>query len=116
MSVDPKSGQAGGTVKITDTSFETDVMKSTKPVLVDFWASWCGPCLAIAPSLEEIAKDLSGKVTIAKLNIEENPATPDKYRVRAVPALMVFKDGQVAGTKVGGMPKHKLKEWVRSFA
>jgi thioredoxin 1 len=116
MSVDPKTTAGSATVKITDTSFESDVLKSGKPVLVDFWASWCGPCLAIAPSLEELAKDLNGKVTIAKLNIEENPATPTRYRVQAIPTLMVFKNGQVAGTKVGGMPKHKLKEWVESFA
>jgi thioredoxin 1 len=102
------------TVKITDSSFETDVLKATQPVLVDFWAEWCGPCKAIAPALEDLAKDLQGKVTVAKINIDENPATPNKYRVQGIPTLMLFKNGQVAATKVGSLPKSKLYEWVNS--
>lgn len=102
------------TVKITDTSFESDVLKSGQPVLVDFWAEWCAPCKAIAPALEDLAKDLQGKVTVAKINIDENPATPNKYRVQGIPTLMLFKDGQVAATKVGSLPKSKLYEWINS--
>ncbi len=102
------------TVKTTDTSFESDVLKAGKPVLVDFWAEWCAPCKAIAPALEDLAKDLQGKVTVAKINIDENPATPNKYRVQGIPTLMLFKDGQVAATKVGSLPKSKLYEWVNS--
>lgn len=102
------------TVKITDTSFESDVLKSGTPVLVDFWAEWCAPCKAIAPALEELAKDFQGKMTVAKINIDENPATPNKYRVQGIPTLMLFKDGQVAATKVGSLPKSKLYEWVNS--
>ena len=102
------------TVKTTDTNFETDVLKAGQPVLVDFWAEWCGPCKAIAPALEDLAKDLQGKVTVAKINIDENPATPNKYRVQGIPTLMLFKDGQVAATKVGSLPKSKLYEWVNS--
>jgi thioredoxin 1 len=102
------------TVKITDTSFENDVLKSGTPVLVDFWAEWCAPCKAIAPALEDLAKDFQGKMTVAKINIDENPATPNKYRVQGIPTLMLFKDGQVAATKVGSLPKSKLYEWVNS--
>ena len=102
------------TVKISDASFEADVLKAAQPVLVDFWAEWCGPCRAIAPALEEIAKDLQGKVTVAKINIDENPATPMKYRVQGIPTLMLFKNGQVAATKVGSLPKGKLYEWINS--
>ncbi len=99
---------------ITDSSFETDVLKSEGPVLVDFWAEWCGPCRQIAPALEDMAKDLGDKVTIAKLNIDENPATPGKYGVRGIPTMMIFKGGKVASTKVGALPKSKLYEWVQS--
>jgi thioredoxin 1 len=102
------------TTKISDASFETDVLKASGPVLVDFWAEWCGPCKMIAPTLEELASNMSGKVTVAKMNIDENPATPKKYGVRGIPTLMVFKDGQVAATKIGALPKNKLIEWVES--
>jgi thioredoxin 1 len=99
---------------VSDTSFDDDVLKSSNPVLVDFWAEWCAPCKQIAPALEEIAKDLSGRLTVAKVNIDENPATPSKYGVRGIPTLILFKDGQVAATKVGTLPKNKLLEWVES--
>jgi thioredoxin 1 len=97
---------------VTDASFEADVLKATGPVLVDFWAEWCGPCRQIAPALEDLGKDMDGKITIAKVNIDENPATPGKYGVRGIPTLMIFRDGQVAATKVGALPKSKLYEWV----
>ena len=98
--------------KITDDSFETDVLGSSEPVLVDFWAEWCGPCKQIAPTLEELASELQGKVTVAKLNIDDNPSTPGKYGVRGIPTLMLFKNGEVAATKIGALPKSKLQEWL----
>ncbi len=100
--------------KVSDDSFETDVLNAGGPVLVDFWAEWCGPCKQIAPALEDLAQDLGEKVTVAKLNIDENPNTPMKYGVRGIPTLMIFKDGQVASQKVGSLPKSKLYEWVNS--
>ena len=100
--------------KVTDDSFDKDVIKANSPVLVDFWAEWCGPCKVIAPALDDQAKDLAGKVTVAKINIDENPGTPTKYGVRGIPTLMLFKNGQVAATKVGSLPKSKLYEWVQS--
>ena len=102
------------TIKVTDDSFEQDVLKATGPVLVDFWAEWCGPCKMIAPALDELARDYEGKVTVAKLNIDENPNTPGKYGVRGIPTLMLFKDGSVAATKIGALPKGALFQWVDS--
>ena len=102
------------TIKISDDSFETDVLKAGQPVLVDFWAEWCGPCKQIAPTLDELSGDKDGLLTVAKLNIDENPMTPSKYGVRGIPTLMLFKDGQVASMKVGSLPKSQLYEWVES--
>lgn len=102
------------TTNVSDASFESDVLKAPIPVLVDFWAEWCGPCKMIAPALEEIANSMDGRITVAKINIDENPQTPKKYGVRGIPTLMMFKDGQVAATKIGALPKSKLIEWVES--
>jgi thioredoxin 1 len=101
-------------IKVSDASFQADVLNSKSPVVVDFWAEWCGPCRMIAPALEELASELEGKVTVAKINIDENPGVPTKYGVRGVPTLMIFQNGQVAATKVGALPKSKIKEWIES--
>ena len=101
-------------IAVTDSSFDADVLKSSTPVVVDFWAEWCGPCKQIAPALEEISNELGDKVIIAKLNIDETPTPPSTYGVRGIPTLMMFKDGQVAATKIGAMPKNQLAEWVQS--
>ena len=105
---------AANTKPVTDQSFETDVLKAPGPVLVDFWADWCGPCKAIAPALEEIGAEYAGKLTVAKVNIDENPMTPNNYAVRGIPTLILFKDGKPVSTKVGAAPKSALKQWVES--
>ena len=104
------------TTNVTDSSFEQDVLKSEGLVLVDFWAEWCGPCKTIAPSLEQISEEMAGNITIAKINIDENPNTPTKYGVRGIPTMMLFKDGEVAGTKVGASPKGQIEEWIKTTA
>ena len=101
------------TKAVSDESFERDVINASGPVLVDFWAEWCGPCKQISPALEEIAEEMSGSLTVAKVNIDDHPMTPGKYGVRGIPTLMIFKDGQVAATKVGALPESKLKEWIQ---
>ena len=101
------------TTKVTDSSFETDVLGSQKPVLVDFWAEWCGPCRQIAPSLEEIAAE-RGDLTVAKLNIDENPEAPTRYGVRGIPTMMIFANGELRATKVGALPKNRIVEWIDS--
>jgi thioredoxin 1 len=104
------------TVKVSDESFQADVLQSETPVLVDFWAEWCGPCKQIGPALEDISEELGDKMKIAKVNIDESPETPGKFHVRGIPTLMIFKDGQVVATKVGAMTKTKLQEWVAEHA
>jgi thioredoxin 1 len=98
-------------VKITDQSFEQDVLQSAQPVVLDFWAEWCGPCRMLSPVLDELAAELNG-VTIAKMNVDENPNTPAKFGVRGIPTLMVFKNGELKETRVGGLPKADLKKWI----
>lgn len=102
------------TKAVTDASFEADVLKSSKPVLVDFWAEWCGPCKMIAPVLEDLAKEFGDKITIAKVNVEENPDAPTNFGVRGIPTMILFKDGAPVATKVGALPKEKLKAWIES--
>ena len=97
---------------VTDADFINEVLQADTPVLVDFWAEWCGPCKQIAPALEQISDELGGNVTVAKLNIEESPTTPSRYGVRGIPTMMLFKGGQMASMKVGAMPKQKILEWL----
>ena len=104
------------TKAITDDSFATDVLGSKGLVLVDYWAEWCGPCKQIAPALEEISAEMADTLTVAKMNIDENPATPGSYGVRGIPTMMLFKDGEIAATKVGAMPKNKIIDWINESA
>jgi thioredoxin 1 len=103
------------TKHLSDSEFETAIASST-PILVDFWAEWCGPCRQLGPIIDDLATEFEGKITIAKLNIEENPDAPQKYGVRGVPTMILFKDGKPVATKVGGMPKGALVEWLQSVA
>ena len=104
------------TVKVTDSNFEQDVLKSSEPVVVDFWAEWCGPCRMIGPALEEISNEMSGKVKIAKLNVDENPQVASQYGIRSIPALMMFKDGKMVSQKIGAAPKGDLSRWIQASA
>ena len=101
-------------IYLSDDSFETDVLKASGPVLVDYWAEWCGPCKMIAPILEEIAEEYSDRLTVAKLNIDDNSDTPPKYGIRGIPTLMLFKDGAVEATKVGALSKSQLTAFLDS--
>jgi thioredoxin 1 len=100
------------TEKVTDANFEAEVLQSKEPVVVDFWAEWCGPCRMIAPALDEISKEMAGKVKIVKMNVDENPGVPGKFGIRSIPTLMLFKDGQLAAQKVGAAPKGELSKWI----
>ena len=112
--INVSDAKAANLSHVSDASFESDVLGAATPVLVDYWAEWCGPCLQIAPALKEIAEEMGGRVHVAKLNIDDNPVTPTKFGVRGIPTLMLFKDGQVAATKVGALPKGRLVEWLES--
>jgi thioredoxin 1 len=98
--------------KVSDTTFESEVLKATEPVVVDFWAEWCGPCRMIAPALEEISGSLGNKVKIVKLNVDENPQTAAKYGIQSIPTLMIFKGGQMSSRQIGAAPKQKLEQWI----
>jgi thioredoxin 1 len=100
------------TLKVTDATFKTEIEAAKVPVVVDFWAEWCGPCKMIGPSLEEIAEELKGQVTIAKLNVDENPGVAGAFGIRSIPTLLLFKDGKMASSKIGAAPKGELKKWI----
>jgi thioredoxin 1 len=99
-------------IAVSDAQFENEVLKSETPVMVDFWAEWCGPCKVLSPIVDELATEMKGRVKVVKVNIEDSPEAPTKYGVRGIPTLMIFKNGQVVDTRVGGMPKSQLTEWV----
>ena len=101
-------------IKLTDSDFENQVIKSEKPILVDYWAEWCGPCKMIAPILEEVSTEMSDKIIIGKLNVDENSQTPPKYGIRGIPTLMIFKDGNAVGTHVGALSKSDLVQFIES--
>ncbi len=100
------------TMNVTDSSFDEDILKSSTPVVVDFWAEWCGPCKQIAPALDEIATEMADKVKVAKVNVDENPNSPSKYGVRGIPMLLLVKDGEVISQRTGALPKGQLVEWI----
>ena len=100
------------TKAVTDADFESVVLKSSKPVVVDFWAEWCGPCKQIGPALEEISKELAGKVEIVKMNVDENQDHPSKYNIRGIPTLLIFKDGKIIAQKTGAVPKKAMQDWI----
>jgi len=112
VAVNSPKGILMATVKVDNSNFRTDVLEASEPVVVDFWAEWCGPCKMIAPSLDEIAAELGSKVKVAKLNIDENPELAAQYGVRSIPTLMIFKGGEVADIKVGAAPKTALSHWI----
>ena len=101
------------TLKVTDENFDTEVLKSSKPIVVDFWAEWCGPCKMVGPILEEISDEMANDVSIAKHNIDEEPNTPTKYGVRGIPTMLLFKDGELKSTKVGATPKSDIVSWIK---
>jgi thioredoxin 1 len=106
---------AGNVKEIKDADFENVVLKSTKPVLVDFWAAWCGPCRMLAPIIEELANEYSDKIDFVKINVDDNPLTPQKYGIRGIPTLILFKDGQAINTTVGALPKGKIEEMIKKY-
>ena len=103
-------------IQTSDQNFQKDVLESSTPVLVDFWAPWCGPCRQLSPIIDDVAKELDGKLKVVKCNVDENPEVPSKFMVRGIPTLMIFKDGKLVDTKVGALPKAALLEWIKNNA